>query len=144
MKLKIFRVKNELADLRSRIDSINESYKARMDRLESELFEFKHPNGVIYFCFHYFGGYHYACFKYAYLGSIKTTEIDTCHVNMDSMEHIASKSIIKGKYAYIGLRFDDGELTERYFIVDMSDGKSIECTNQDIMNTVEWVSLIGA
>lgn len=135
MAIKLFRTRRNLEELKARFESLQT--KTRL--LEAEIYRLKHPNGEIYYRVHPIFLYNEVCFRYAYRDKI--SEYTTIYItNNTNKKLIAYKTVIKEPYAYIGLKFESENTgSEHYYIVDMSDGKVIECTNQDALNTVDWV-----
>lgn len=142
MKVNIFKNK-KVAELKEKLETLEKTMKYKTNQLEAEIFRLKYPNGdILYNSYRsiYIFPYNEVYFKYAYKD--KVSEYITIYTMYNTSEELtAYKSVIKDSYAYIGLKIElKGNVSERYFIVDMSDGKVIECTNQDALNTVDWVS----
>lgn len=139
MKFNIFNTKKELKELKVSSERRFECFQLEVDFLKSDIFNLKHPNGEV--CIEryiYFDG---VCvlFKYAHGKKIKTSELCNTH-GIDVLT--ACKKVIKGNYAYIGLLFErEGKTTEQYFIVDMHDGKSIKCSCQEDIGTMDWIPI---
>jgi hypothetical protein len=140
LKFNIFNTKKELKELKAYSERRFECFQSEVDSLKSDIFNLKHPNGEV--ClgrYVYFDG---GCvlFKYAHGNKIQTSELCNTH----SMGvRTACKKVIKGSYAYIGLLFEsEGKTTEQYFIVDMHDGKSINCSCQEDIGTMDWIPVV--
>jgi hypothetical protein len=132
-KLKLFKAKREL-------DKGDKNYlQKQIDELKATLFKINNPNGLLDYSWRGYNSYLYVGVSYAYNNKISGARL---YVSNEDVPYVSYKLITKENQIYIGLKYEKDEgYYERYFIVDMNDNKSIECTNQDIMKTITWVQI---
>jgi hypothetical protein len=142
-KFNLFKTKEIQKELKEFRDTYSDNKKyveRQFEELKSEIFNLKHPNGLIDYSWRSWNSYLYVGVQYAFDSKIKTTRLYTASEDIPIYLY---KTIIKDNYIYVGLKYEkDESYFERYFIVDMKDNKSVECTDHDIMKTVSWTQIL--
>lgn len=135
--MNIFKTRKELNELKNDIKNFKDEFRYKTNQLEAEILRMKFPNGEII---------NYGTWiDYKYSSWNEINQRSLCKVDYENDKLVAYKTLIKRQCAYICLHFkNNNDVSERYFIVDISDGKVIECTKQDALNTVDWVFVEGA
>jgi hypothetical protein len=142
-KLNLFKTKKEL---NKKLDNLRELYtentnylQKQIDKLEATLFKIQNPDGLLNYSWSGWSSYLFVGINYAYNNKIDGARLYTSNENIP---YISYKMVTKDNHTYIGLKYrNDKDYSERYFIVDMADNKSLECTNQDIMKNATWITI---
>ena len=134
-EFKLFKAKRELENFKNLYSGDKNYLQGQIDELNATLFKINNHNGLLDYSWRGYNSYLYVGISYAYNNKISGARLYTSN---EDVPYVSYKLITKDNQIYVGLKYEKGE---RYFIVDMSDNKSLECTNQDIIRDIKWVQI---